>query len=1211
MGLYRRFCLALLLALWSVCGWVHAAAKFEPQAEAFQLFGRSTVDDYEVELDESDWGWLRHKGALTLGISAPDYPPFDLTTNGHDYEGLTADYVGLIAQLLHVQVHIRRYDSRSELIEALKKGEIDLLGTANSFEAKDSGVAMSNAYAEDQPMLVTRGDDKKALTADLADKRIAMLYHYLPSQDVHAFYPGAHLVLYPSTLSAISAVAFGQADVYLGDVISANYLIEMNYLNNIQLTDFSAMEGGRFAFALPVHNERLLRIINSTLSAIPLGERMSILRRWGAAEMNIQAQHRLHLNAREQRWLEQHPRIKVSVMENFLPLSFFDEIGRFRGASADVLAKITARTGLQFDVVRSNSMVRQVDDVEAGRADLIAGMTPSSERESKVRFSRPYLTTPFILVNRTGADSSQTLEDMAGKRVALTQGVMSQDYFQNNFPNVQLVYTQNNDQAMGMVVKGEADAAINTLISARYTIAQRYQGRLQMTSTVGSEPARVAFATNRGALELYSILDKALLSITPEEMAEISNRWRNDVVVNDSYWLRNREAIIQGFMIAGGLLLLAFFWIAYLARQIRRRKAAERALGNQLEFMRVLIDGTPHPIYVLDGEGRILICNNGYLEAVGLALDEALGKWAADSMFADPAEATNYHTEYLQVMAEGVARTEDRELTLTDGRVLTIYHWMLPYRDSDDAIIGMIAGWIDVSERQQLLGMVQEANRAKTTFLATMSHEIRTPMNAVIGMLELTLKKADQGVLDRFAIEVASGAAHGLLDLIGDILDIARIESGKLSLTPERANLADMLKSLGNIFDGLAQQKHLALVLALDAKVDCDVLIDPLRFKQIISNLLSNAIKFTAEGEVRLMVEVLPSSTAEQLSIRLRVEDTGTGISEADQQQLFSPFSQASNNNQSARSGSGLGLMISRTLCEMMGGQLHLHSVLGQGTQIEVQLQLPVLEPVPAELASVIEESSSQHTLAILVVDDYPANRLLLSKQLGYLGHKVVEAQDGAHGLRAWRSKHFDVVITDCNMPIMNGYALARAIRDEEAQRGTSRCLIIGFTANAQPDEKDRCLDAGMDDCLFKPISLKELGKRLDQVETEAVDAFMDPPEPEPSGSIDLVSLEQLVRGDEVAMQALVNDLAVSNQEDFESLSGMLLEQDLPALSNLAHQIKGGARIVKAWRLIAACEQMEAVCEARDLHLLEEVGASLQLEMSALADALNIYSRKA
>ncbi|MDI3270805.1 transporter substrate-binding domain-containing protein [Pseudomonas sp. AL03] len=977
----------------------------------------------------------------------------------------------------------------------------------------------------------------------------------------------------------------------------------------MQLTDFSRIDGSRFAFALSTENTRLLHIINEALAAVPIDERMTILRRWGAGEMYIPGQNRLQLNAREQRWLETHPLVTVAAMESFLPISFFDEKGELRGISADVLAKVSLRTGLKFVVLRGDSMVRQIDNLHDGKADVIAALTPSTEREGDMRFTRPYLTTPFVLVSRKAVGSPETLNDMAGKSLALIRGVVLRDDIVRTYPQIRIVYVDNAGQAMEMVAQGEVDAGVNSLLSARYMISQLYPGRLQITSTVGVEPARVSFATNRGALELYSILDKALLSISPEEMAELTNRWRSEVVIDDNYWLRNRAAIIQGFSIAGALLLMAVAWIAYLRRLIRRREEAELALSNQLEFMRVLIDGTPHPIYVRDRNGRMMICNSGYLDVFGLNRDEAMGKLITESMFADPAEAADYHAEYLKVMEEGVARIQDRELTLTDGRRLTIYHWMLPYKDSDGAVIGMIAGWIDISERQLLLGMVQEANRAKTTFLATMSHEIRTPMNAVIGMLELALKKADQGVLDRFAIEVASGAAHGLLDLIGDILDIARIESGKLSLTPERANLRELVTSLARIFEGLAEQKHLQLLLDLAVEADCDVLIDPLRFKQIVSNLLSNAIKFTTEGEIRLTLKVLPASADEQLCIQLRVEDSGMGISSEDQQRLFSPFSQASNNTQSARSGSGLGLVISRTLCEMMGGQLQLHSVLGEGTQIEVLLDLPVLERLASVESPVAEISLSHQELSILVVDDYPANRLLLSKQLGYLGHKVVEAQDGAHGLRAWRNQHFDVVITDCNMPIMNGYALTRAIRDEEREHDKPRCLIIGFTANAQPDEKDRCLEAGMDDCLFKPISLKALGQRLDLVDAKAFPEE-EHSEPTTTDSIDFTNLEQLVRGDSAAMQALLDDLAVSNQEDLARLPGFLFEEDLLALSDLAHKVKGGARIVKAKRLIAACEQVEAVCDATDdVQLLEQVVATLKLEMSELATALKSYAQ--
>jgi two-component system sensor histidine kinase EvgS len=1205
----RARLLALACALMSAL--IVPAHVTAAPVETLHVLGRSTVDDYSVSLDEPDWSWLRAKGTLRLGSSAPDYAPFAITSNGDDYEGLTADYAQLLGELLHVRIEVRRYASRSEVVDALKQGEVDLLGTSNGYEGADADLVMSRAYADDQPTLVTRVGDSQNLTPDLAGKQVAMLYHYLPPDAVRAFYPKANVQLYPSTLSAIGAVAFGSADVYLGDSISANYLINKNYLNNVQLADFSQMEVQNFAFAIPRSNERLLRIVNEALASIPVGERMTILRRWSAGGASMPSQQKLHFSAAEQRWMARNPRLRVAIDDSFLPLSFYGQDGEFRGISADVLAKVALRTGLKFDVERAASVPELLERIRSNQADLLITLTPSAERENVLRFTRPYLSTPFVLVTRTSTTSPNTLDDMAGKRLALIRGNPVRDMLVEQYPKVILVDAENAQQAMAMVANGQADAAVNSLITARYMISRQYRDRLRITSTVGTQSARVAFATARGSLELYSILDKALLSIPPEEMDEVTNRWRSEVVVDDSYWLRNRSAIIQGFALAAVLLLLALGWIAYLRWLMRKRRQAEIALNDQLEFMRVLIDGTPHPIYVRDREGRLLVCNEGYLQVFAVEREAVIGKTVIEGVLPDRAEAQAYHDDYLQVMSEGVPRVQDRHLSLGD-KMLTIYHWMLPYRGSNGEVSGMIGGWIDVSERQRLLEALREAkegaddaNRAKTTFLATMSHEIRTPMNAVIGMLELAMKQADQGVTDRFAIEVASGAARGLLDLIGDILDIARIESGRLSLAPERANLRELVESVARIFEGLARQKQLRLVLDLDVGTHRDVLIDPLRFKQVVSNLLSNAIKFTEQGQVRLSLKSLPTADDERLAISLRVEDTGVGISEQDQQRLFSPFTQADNQQQS-RSGSGLGLVISRTLCEMMGGQLNLSSTPGQGTQIDVQLTLstlPALAEVPAEE---IEPTLPGRSLNILVIDDYPANRVLLSRQLSYLGHRVTDAEDGAHGLRAWRAQSFDVVITDCNMPIMNGYELARAIRDDETARGLKAGLILGFTANAQPEEIARCRMAGMDDCLFKPISLKDLNARLAGVVPEQI-AIAPEPAPASDDEFDLASLEQLTRGDPASIASLLGDLASSNDEDMARLMRLFSAHDLPGLADLAHRVKGGARIIKAQRLLQACEALETACNGLDSARLTEAVDDLQQAMERLSGQLQPY----
>ncbi|OCW18388.1 transporter substrate-binding domain-containing protein [Pseudomonas sp. S3E12] len=1173
-----------------------------------KLLGHSTLENSSLVLDEADWRWLRERRTLTMGVSAPDYAPFDLSNN-QELEGITADFAALVAQALNITIDVKRYDTRDEVIDALKAGAVDFVGSANGFEAADPELVLSRSYANDQPALVTRAGENQALRADLSGKRLAMLYHYMQPEAVQAFYPDAQLLLFASTFEALGAVAFGQADVYLGDAISTRYLINKNYLNNVRMADFSALEVNPFGFAFAKDNTRLLGIINTALAAVTASEQMEILRRWSAGGSGFLEAEQLRLSASEQRWLEKHPRVKVAVLDKFVPLSFFNEQAQFEGLSAEVLSRISLRTGLKFDVERGSSLPRQIEQASAGRVDMLAVVTPSVERSEKIRFTRPYLSSPYVLVVRTDDEHLVTLEDMTGKRLAVLRGNSLAAQISRDYPGIGFVEVENPEQAMELVVNGSVDATAVSLMSARYMIARNYRKRLRITSTVGSEPARITFGVNRSQLELYSILDKALLSITPEEMDELTNHWRSEIIIEDNYWTRHRNIILQGFGLAALLLLVTLGWAFYLRSLIRKRAQAERALSDQMRFMSVLIDGTPHPIYVRDRLGRLMACNNAYLDVFGFKLEDVIGKTVVETDTGNAPQAQSFHADYLRLMELGEPQVHDRVLKVPGGQVLTIYQWMLPYRDSNGSVVGMIAGWVDVSERQRLLGQLQvakeeadTANRAKTTFLATMSHEIRTPMNAVIGMIELALKNAEQGVADRDALEVASVASRSMLELIGDILDIARIESGHLSLSLEPANLYELLASVARVFEGLARDKGLVLQVELDPLIDRPVLVDPLRFKQVVSNVLGNAIKFTASGQVRLGAQGAPVLADDQLHLRLWVEDTGIGISAEDQQRLFNPFIQGSNNEQPARSGSGLGLVISRNLCEMMGGQLHLSSVLGKGTRVDVTLTLALTTAAPVSVP--VPHIPPARGLNILVVDDYPANRLLLARQLIFLGHRITLAEDGAQGLSLWQAGHFDGVITDCNMPFKDGYALARDIRAQERQRGLAPCLILGFTANALSQEAERCRQAGMDGCLFKPTGLEDLRLAL---ASRTAGALTD----EVEVAFDLSSLIMLTQGDKDALNELLMPLLKSLEEDRALLPSLKSPADFAKLHDLAHRVKGGARMVKAQVLITCCETLESVCERHDSDASDAAVGAVASAIEQLHHSLGRYGNQA
>ena len=1157
--------------------WVLLAPCALADEAAPVLYGRSSLGGSSVEaldLTDDDRRWLWQRRVLRLGVSQPEYTPFDILGTGSEYEGITADYAGLLASLLHLSVEVVRYPSRAEALAAVRAGTIDLLGTSNVYEAATANLVLSQPYAQDESVLASRIDTPAPLLGGLTDRRVAMQEYYLPRSVVEDLYPHAQVQLYSTNIAALGAVAFGQADVFLGSALGAYYQVQKGQLSGLHLSHFPQVQSNYFGFVLSPVNSRLVTLVNTALQAIPEQERQAILGRWSVGGVSIGQRRELVLTDAEQRWLDRQGPLKVLIDDQFMPLSYRDNLGRFRGISAQVLEVIGQMTGLTFEVKSGTSLAQMMERVQRGEADLIAALPQSRAREEQLGFSRAYLSSPRVLVTREGP-APHSLEQLEGKRLALIYGSFVQDQVSEQYPGIITMAARSADHALTLVANGQADAAVLTLIGARYRISRQYRDSLRISATLPVRPATVAFATSRHAPELLSILNKALLAIPPQEFSDLAARWRGEVVLEDSFWTRHRWHILQALGLIFFLSLLTLYWVRQLRQEVMLREVADRALTDQLMFMRVMIDGTPHPLYVRDQSGCLVTCNTSYLEALQVTREDVIGKPVGQTVAFAFEEAEAYQQAYQQAMRAGEKVVDDRVVRLRNGERIVIYHWVLPYSASEGPVIGLIGGWIDITERQRLLHAYQQAkeeaeaaNRAKTVFLATMSHEIRTPMNAITGMLELALKKSEQGVLDRLPLEVAASAATSLLALIGDILDITRIETGHLTLDPQPTDLVPLVQAAVRLFEVQARHKRVRLALKVQGDPCQPVLLDPLRFKQIISNLVSNAVKFTDEGEVVVRVQLSPD--ADGVAMVLCVEDTGVGIPRSELAQMGRAFAQASNHQHSGREGCGLGLNISRNLLAMMGGQMHLQSTLGKGTQVRIELALPwAAGPPAAELPGV---QPAEQALNILVVDDYRANRILLQQQLAFLGHTVTLADDGKSGLLCWLQGTYDLVMSDCNMPGLDGYELVRAMRVHEQRTGQARCQVLGFTANAVPEERTRCLAAGMDGCLFKPLSLTDLASAL---------AMPQPPPTAAAASVEGINLsvlQELTAGDASALNVLLEELMECCQKDLACLAELSSGTDRKALADLAHRVKGGARIIQATTVLQVCEQMEAAC---------------------------------
>ncbi|MDI2145895.1 transporter substrate-binding domain-containing protein [Pseudomonas sp. ITA] len=1116
----------------------------------------------ELTLPAPEQAWLQTRQVIRLGVAEQDHGPFSLVQNGK-LKGVMADYLSIIANSLGLAVEVRVYSSWPNALQGLRSGDVDLLGLGSSYDAQRPDVVLSIPYTVNQPILVGRDNDT---SPSPSSSRLATVEGYIPLANLQARFPEAQIQTYSTVHEMLHAVEYRHADWGVGDFVTVAYQIGLGELPSLHMRPLNLPNTG-YSFVFRQQDPVLLAMFNRVISEIPLVTQSRIRAYW-EDRVYIKTESEPLYSPEQLRWLATHPQIQVAVSGSRPPYSFFDDAGTYRGLVADVLDDISLRSGLRFNVIEKDTAQEVVNALKTGEAQMSAMLMTPAPQGLPVE---PFATSTFALVGRQGSPLNN-LEALRGKRVALTDGTPITPSLQQNYPDIVWVEKEHPLDSLLAVSKGRAEAAVVLLPVARSLINQERIKDLSVLTSLPTLRANLAFSVSQDNPLLFSVLETSQAQIEPRLLATSLSHWQDSRTDPEGVWERHEQRLRWMVLSAGAVIGMLLMWCFYL---VYRRLQVRAEQGRQA-FRSVLLDGLPQPVVMRDVSGVFLLCNDAFYSVFGLQPADVIGRKWEDVKRLDGVHAIDQKQAYRELLEANQSDVRLVNFSI-DGVVRSYRQWAVPHKTVNGRCVGLLMGWIDMSDTERLLQQLYavrdqavQASEAKTRFLTVMSHEIRTPLNVIIGLLELTLARVDQGEgWDRSAIEVAHSSSSALMFLIGEILDLSKIESGKLILEPQRNNPKEIVETVGRVFHEVARQKGLYLILDLELACDRDALIDGIRLKQVLFNLLSNAIRFTDHGGVKVSLRV--EQIGDDLSMEFVLQDTGIGISAENMKLLFQPFSQV-RGPANSRGGTGLGLVICQQLVELMKGRLQLTSTLGQGTQITLTLTAPALDaatPEPGENSPASQKSA----LRILVVDDHPANRLLLWQQLAFLGHSVEEAEDGLQAFNRVKVKAFDVVFTDCNMPIMDGYELARLIREEERAKERPASLVVGFTANAQASERQRCLAAGMNDCLFKPVSLDMLRTCLNEVAAGNRPATTTLPAATPSPAVfDLVTFNSLTGGDPHLERLLLDSLYTTNCLDLEQFDKFLSARQWYELARLVHRIKGAARMVGAQVLIDAAK---------------------------------------
>ena len=1150
-----RFLSARLLSLLlTVC------CVWQLHAQPLELQRRVQVNAPHVQFSEAAQRWLDSHSTLHVGVWGQEQPPLSEGMGHGVFGGIAADYLAMLEDSLKVKIKLHYYENSSEALLALKRQEIQMVAIWNPELWPSPDLQASPPWLLDKAVLMTPKSQGET-PVDLRNKVIGVVSGSQASEALRRQYPESTLRFQSWYNTAVSALAFKQIDALWINRASAEYLTQYHQVRDLSWTFSPTIPNLNMSFGIDRQLPLLAESIDTVFKHISLASRLRIATSWGLNRSFVITANPLGLDPEEESWLREHGQIQVIIDRRQRPVTFVSE-GEPQGLVVDLLNQFNDQYGIRFSFLSVESDAELLAMKRAHPDALFVEQVIDTPQQTKSGAAKtpPLLTTPAVVVMDQGIKRPSDFSQLKGEKIAIQANDPLLPWLDTWYPTIKLVKVPHMDDALERLKRGEVRGVIAPQFIASYLVTLHHPTRFHLAVTLPVTPVDLVLSAQTDSSQSINILNKALADMQPRALMQMAGDWRQAAIENSETW--NKSTFVNS-LLWGILLFLVvvgcWLWIQYLRRALRRGNVWQQKLAEQLKFTQSLIDASPVALYVRDRQGNLLRYNQAWSDTIGLSGQDLKGLPITAINTVEPSELAAIEARYRQALQDGQPQKWSARFQVGE-QPRYLQGWVVPWHDGQGEIGGLIGGWLDITEKELLIAQLSEtksnleqAIASKNAFMLSMGHEVRTPLNVITGLLELELQALDERHERNENLNLIWESSLNLLSLIGDMFDVFRADNPQLLGLTRSTNLPQLIDSTVALYRQQAEAKGMSLNVLMELSAQrYDT--DPLLIIRILSSLLRNAIKH-ADGDA-IDIEVYEGTRDPQVeSVRLVIEvcDGGPGISEATQAQIIERA-----NNVTLKSewtDTGFSLPACLHMARAAGAEVRIESEPHEGCVVSFlfnatpSAKIALHHPAPDSVAS----------LHILVVYDYPPARQTLQQRLESWGHRVSLATQGEEALAMWKAQpaRYAAIITDCTMPVMDGYELTRQIREHERREGRKAIPIFGLTAMSGTEAAASCIDAGMDEYLEKPLTPQKLQEMLERYFASA-------------GKTDATV-------DDKTRQLQLEMIAV-NHDDAEHLKQRLEQRERDKVGRMAHRINGGARLMNFTSLKEACEALELAC---------------------------------